>query len=62
MMCLVGTWLDSLDAEDTASFDAAQDTRSRVDLHNIIVESENGVQPFSLTTLKMHVLKRCHCE
>ena len=61
MKCKTGVWLDTLDADDTASFAAAQDTKSRVELHGLIAKSENNVSPFSLTVLKDHILGKCVC-
>lgn len=62
MKCVVGAWIDGLDSEDTVAFAAAEDTRSRVDLHRVIAKANGGVQPYSLTALKDHLNTRCICS
>lgn len=60
--CVVGRWLDQLDAADRQAFKRATSTRSRIDLFGMICAAA-GVQPFSLTALKDHINpERCVCD
>lgn len=62
--CFVGVWYDELDTDDTVEFERAADEYSRIRLYELILEAaqlEGKPKPFSLTTLKDHLLTHCVC-
>lgn len=58
--CVVGSWVDGLDPEDTVAFDQAADTVSRIELYKAICVAAEK-KPFGLTALKDHINTRCVC-